>query len=222
MTDPEMPRLGSTPNSASARPSHGNPCSALVMKAGPGAPFLRASGGLYGWLIVAKQRYDKPMPNRTNMITGAAGEYYVAYQLSAMGYVVGVPRANVPGVDLLVADVSGRESVAIQVKTSSGAKRVFKRNPENGRWEFDVGERGRHLLGPNLLYVFVDLRGGEGVPDVFVVPSAVVHGFFNDGVERLRYMMWIPESEAEEYRDRWDIIEAALHTEQKTVSGASS
>lgn len=100
------------------------------------------------------------MPERATTITAAAGEFYVAYQLSARGYVVAIPRANVPSLDLLVSDVTGQRSVSIQVKTSSGANRTFKRNPGNDRLEFDVGEKGKHIRGTNLIYAFVDLKLG--------------------------------------------------------------
>ncbi|MGA2272757.1 MAG: hypothetical protein ABSH00_04320 [Bryobacteraceae bacterium] len=107
------------------------------------------------------------MPDRQTAITAAAGEFYVAYQLSARGYVVAIPRANVPSIDLLVSDVTGARSVSIQVKTSSGAKRTFKRNPEKDRWVFDVGEKGKYLRGEKFFYAFVDLKWGEGPPEVF-------------------------------------------------------
>ena len=119
-----------------------------------------------------------------------------------------IPRANVPSVDLMVSDVTGQHCFSIQVKTSSGAKRTFKRNPGNDRWEFDVGEKAKQLRGPNLIYAFVDLNWGDGVPKVFVVPSEIVFQFFNDGVTRLRYMMWIDSTEEEAFSERWDLIAA--------------
>jgi len=143
-------------------------------------------------------------------ITAAAGEYYVAYQLSARGYIVAIPRANVPSLDLLVSDISGRRSISVQVKTSSGASRTFKRRPENERWEFDVGPKGKSSCGENLLYAFVDLKWGDGTPEVFIVRSKVVFDFFNDGIDRKRYMMWISLAEAEAFRERWDVVEDAF------------
>jgi hypothetical protein len=150
------------------------------------------------------------MPARTTAMTAAAGEFYVAYELSARGYIVAIPRANVPSLDLLVSDMSGRRSVSIQVKTSSGARRTFKRQPENERWEFDVGEKARFSCGENLFYAFVDLRWREAAPEVFIVPSKAVVEAFNDGIDHKRYMMWITSREIGKFRERWDIIEAAL------------
>ncbi len=150
------------------------------------------------------------MPTRPTAITAAAGEFYVAHRLSARGFVVAIPRANVPSLDLLVSDASGAQSVSIQVKTSSGAWREHKRNPERAHWEFDVGEKCMHQRSDRLFYTFVDLNWGDGSPRVFVVPSHVVHEQMNDGCERKRFMMWITAGEEKDYLERWDLVQKAL------------
>ncbi|MCE5311476.1 MAG: hypothetical protein LLG20_27895 [Acidobacteriales bacterium] len=150
------------------------------------------------------------MPTRPTTITAAAGEFYVAHQLSVRGFLVAIPRANVPSLDLLVSDASGAHSVSIQVKTSSGAWRDYKRTPERDHWEFDVGEKAMHQKSERLFYTFVDLNGGDGSPKVFVVPSHVVHEQMNDGCDRKRFMMWITAGEEKDYLERWDLVESAL------------
>lgn len=150
------------------------------------------------------------MPKRTSALTAAAGEYYVAFQLSARGYSVGIPRANTPAVDLLVANETGTKTLAIQVKTSSWARRDRKRNPSESHWEWDVGKRAVTLRGDNLFYAFVDLRWAKGEPPVvFFVPSNVVADEMGR-LSRTRYMFWIYDTDAGKYRERWDIIERIL------------
>jgi len=69
------------------------------------------------------------MPERPPVLTAAAGEFYVAYKLSALGHSVGIPRANTPGVDLLVGNPTGSMSLLLQVKTSARARRESRRTP---------------------------------------------------------------------------------------------
>lgn len=161
------------------------------------------------------------MPTRPTVITAAAGEFYVAHRLSVRGFVVAIPRANVPSLDLLVSDASGAQSASIQVKTSSGAWREHKRNPERAHWEFDVGEKGMHQKSDRLFYAFVDLNWDEGAPKVFVVPSSAVHAQRNDGYERKRFMMWITEAEGKDFLERWDLVENLLagpYTDERSRS----
>jgi len=137
-------------------------------------------------------------------LTGAAGEHYIAYQLSLRGYCVGLSRGGSPFVDIMISNNTG-EGVAIQVKTSNGARRNFKRDPSKNRWEFDVGPKARTLGGERLFYAFVDLKWGAGLPDVFVVPSLNVRNRFA-GTSWPRNLHWIMDSEANLWLNRWDHI----------------
>ena len=110
--------------------------------------------------------------------------------------------------DIMIANPSG-EGVAIQVKTSNGARREYKRNPANNRWEFDVGHKARTLVGPRLFYIFVDLNWGHGTPNVFIVPSDHVQKRFA-GTNFARNMFWLMDNKKDEYLERWDYIEATL------------
>jgi hypothetical protein len=150
------------------------------------------------------------MSTRFTSITAAAGEFYVAHRLSVRGLVVAIPRAGVPSLDLLVSDPAGAQSVSIQVKTSSGAWRDHKRNPERSHWEFNVGAKAANQDGDRLFYTLVDLNWGEGVPRVFVVPSKAVSEQMNDGFERKMFMLWITAAEEKDYFERWDLIDSAL------------
>jgi hypothetical protein len=87
------------------------------------------------------------MVKRPTALTAAAGEHFVAFKLSAMGYLVAMTRGGSPTVDLLVGDLSGEAAISIQVKTSSGARR-------SNRWEWDVGRKGLTLRGNSILGFF--------------------------------------------------------------------
>jgi hypothetical protein len=66
------------------------------------------------------------MSRQSTALTAAAGEHYVAYKLSAMGYPVAMTRGGSPTLDLMVGDLSGH-SVSIQVKTSRWAHHRYVR-----------------------------------------------------------------------------------------------
>lgn len=143
-------------------------------------------------------------------LTGAAGEHYVAYRLSMMGYCVGLSRGGSPFVDIMLSNSTG-DGVAIQVKTSNGARREYKRKSDNNRWEFDVGKKAETLGGPRLFYAFVDIKWDVDFPDVFVVPSADVRKAFA-GTSYPRNIFWIMDGMKDQYFERWDLIADCLQS----------
>lgn len=162
------------------------------------------------------------MPKRATALTGSAGEHYVAYALSARGFPVARTRGGSPTVDLMVGNLSGTETISIQVKTSNWAWRSFIRKPMKNHWEWDVGWKATQLRGQSIFYAFVDLKWDPATspaPDVFIVPSAVVA----DAVAgpRSRYMFWIMESDAETYRECWNLLTDRLdHSDVAPVPAA--
>ena len=98
------------------------------------------------------------MPERATILTAAAGEHFIAYKLSALGYPVALTRSGSPTIDLMVGDLKGEKSIMIQVKTSNWARRIAKRKPENSGWTWDVGKKALYLKGENIFYAFVDLK----------------------------------------------------------------
>lgn len=147
------------------------------------------------------------MPRRATALTGSAGEHFVAYALSARGYPVALTRGGSPTVDLMVGNLSGTETLSIQVKTSNWAWRWFKRKPANNHWEWDVGWKATQLRGASIFYAFVDLKWDPETaptPDVFIVPSDVVANAVAG--QRSRYMFWIMEADANQYRDNWRLL----------------
>lgn len=100
-------------------------------------------------------------------LSGTAGEFFVAAELSRKGYVASFTARNTKGIDILAANTDATKTVGIQVKTNQGGKEwVLK-----ARAEKDTAE--------NLFYVFVRLRQ-EGLPDFYVVPRSEVAKYARD------------------------------------------
>jgi hypothetical protein len=149
------------------------------------------------------------MPSRATALTGAAGEHFVAYRLSNLGYPVALTRGGSPTVDLMVGDLSGNATLSIQVKTSNFAWRQFKRKPEKNGWLWDVGDKALKLNGENIIYAFVDLKGDPlGLPDVFLVESKHVFGYVKP--EHTRYMFPLCEKDGLAIKNKWDLIQSKL------------
>ena len=77
-------------------------------------------------------------------LTGAAGVFYVASELSMRGMVAIPTIRNVAGADILVSDPEGKHFAFIQVKTSK-SKVTF----------WPLGNNFRDWVGENCYYVFV-------------------------------------------------------------------
>jgi len=97
------------------------------------------------------------------VLSGVAGEYFVAAELTARGFIASITLRNTKGVDILCSNASATKSVAIQVKTNKASDRTWVMN-----------EKCEHYFADNLFYVLVNLNNGRKAPDYFVVPSSVV------------------------------------------------
>ena len=53
----------------------------------------------------------------SSILTGVAGEYFVAAELSLRGYVASITLRNTKGIDIVVSNEEGNKTVNIQVKT---------------------------------------------------------------------------------------------------------
>ena len=63
------------------------------------------------------------MMNNTKLnkqLSGVAGEYYVAAELSRNGYLAAITLRNSDRIDILASDVHAKKQLAIQVKTTQG------------------------------------------------------------------------------------------------------
>lgn len=102
-------------------------------------------------------------------MTGIAGEYYVAAELSRRGYVASFTLRNTKGIDILVSSEDGSKSRAIQVKSS---------NNESKAWV--LNKKSELSFSDNLFYVFVNLKTVDSRPDFYIVPSKVVAKFVKE------------------------------------------
>jgi len=102
----------------------------------------------------------------SSLLSGVAGEYFVAAELSRRGYIASVTLRNTRGIDILASNTDATRSVGIQVKTRQGAETtwVLSKRAE----EVPDGD-----VASNLCYVFVSLNGAEA-PSYYVVPRAIV------------------------------------------------
>jgi len=96
-------------------------------------------------------------------LSGVAGEYFVAGELSHLGYIASITLRNTKGIDILVSNSNATRQVAIQVKTNQGTKP-----------EWVLNKKAEDFYSDNLYYVFVTLKNTKERPDFYVVPSKVV------------------------------------------------
>jgi hypothetical protein len=160
------------------------------------------------------------MPIRPTGLTGCAGEHFVAYRLSAMGYVVALTRSGSPSVDLMVGTPDGKKAVTIQVKTATEASYTHKRNPEKDYWTWRVGTKAKEPGGKPPFYAFVDLRAGEeepskfskskqAMPDVFIIPADEVANTCQKQ-EVSEGWFWRERKDMEKWHEAWDLIKKCL------------
>jgi hypothetical protein len=94
-------------------------------------------------------------------LSGIAGTYYVAAELSRRGYVALVTLKNTAGVDIFVSSEESFKSVGIQVKT----------NQHNKRKGWLLSKKNEELINENLVYVLVNMKKEGERPDFYIVPS---------------------------------------------------
>jgi len=109
----------------------------------------------------------------SKILTGIAGEYFVAAELSRRGYVASLTLRNTRGIDILASNAEATKSVGIQVKTNQGSKHWL------------LSEKAERDTAENLFYVFVNLNGRE-MPDYHIVPRAVVAEYV-----RKQHALWL-------------------------------
>lgn len=150
------------------------------------------------------------MPVRANSLTGAAGEHYVAYELSRMGCPVGLTRGGSPSVDLMAGNPERGSAVSIQVKTSEDAYRHRKRDNTDW-WCWRFAPKGTLSQGDSLFYAFVSLHNQEHkpLPVVFIMPAREVVACFATG-EWARGWFGIVGPDCEKWHEAWQLIKEKL------------
>jgi hypothetical protein len=140
-------------------------------------------------------------------LSGVAGEYFVAAELSRRGYVASITLRNTRGIDILASNADATRSVGIQVKTKQGRGAVWMLNQKVETLD----------LAKNLVFVFVCLNDLTA-PDYYIVPQKTVIKYARDHHEE-----WLrtPRRDGKPHRDsamrkfrdpdkrfldRWDIL----------------
>jgi hypothetical protein len=146
-------------------------------------------------------------------LVGVAGEYYIAFRLSAMGYHVGLTAPGARAVDLLVSKPETGKSITIQAKTMQQSLSPIKKYGPFWKWRV-----GTSRINPREMfyYLFVDLRDDlSTAPDVFIVPSLrlekpLLEEYPQSGPPFRDAWCVISDKDKGAYLNRWDIIEGAL------------
>jgi hypothetical protein len=143
-------------------------------------------------------------------LSGVAGEYLVAAELSRRGFIASLTIRNAKGIDILASNLDATKSVGIQVKTNQNGKKY---------WLMNV--KAERILGTNLFYVFVSLHGENALPRYHVVPSSTVAEYISKshknwlttpgvrGQTRQDTKMRKFEDYEDKFLDRWDLLELA-------------
>jgi hypothetical protein len=143
----------------------------------------------------------------SSILSGVAGEYYVAAELSKRGYIASITLRNSKGVDIVCTNEDASKSAAIQVKTNRRSSRDWMLN-----------QKSEDYFADNLFYVFVNLNDNLRPPDFFIVSSKDVATHARDS-----HAEWLKtpgrggqahndstvrkfSDPDEEYLNRWDLL----------------
>jgi hypothetical protein len=99
-------------------------------------------------------------------LTGIAGEYFVAAELSRRGFMASITLRNNDSIDIHASKLSEDKIFAIQVKTNQSGSRSWILNKKS---ELHKKE--------NFFYIFVSLKTEVQRPEYFIVPSKILADF---------------------------------------------
>ncbi len=102
----------------------------------------------------------------SNTLTGIAGEYFVAAELSRRGFMASITLRNNDSVDIHASKLSTGKMFAIQVKSN-----------QSGRSEWIMNKKAEVTHSANHYYVFVALKSVYERPLFYIVPSKEVARF---------------------------------------------
>lgn len=107
-----------------------------------------------------------PMPDAAKIpavLAGVAGEYFVAAELSRLGYIASISLRNTRGIDILATNQDGSRSITIQCKTS-----------QKRRKSWILNDKSEDFASDSHFYVFVSLGKSGERPRYHIVPGHVV------------------------------------------------
>lgn len=142
----------------------------------------------------------------SKILSGVAGEHFVAAELTRRGYIASLTSKNTKGIDILASNEDASKTVGIQVKT--------KQTGGDG-WILSKGNEDYY--SDNLYYVFVNLNGLD-MPTFYITPSKVVADYI-----RINHQEWLDtpgrsgmphkdnpirvfKDEQNVYQDQWSLL----------------
>jgi hypothetical protein len=162
------------------------------------------------------------MTKSDKAILAACGEYYVSAYLSGNHLIAALPRAGVPGCDLLVTAEKRGPAIRVQVKTGGTASK--KKDTKEGwifLWWSDFSAIEND--DKNLWYAYVYLNDwprGDTQPEVFFVPSdVVVRTLKKCKADDEMAFFWMKEGEALQYKGK-NGLQAILNALGQTTANA--
>ncbi len=132
-------------------------------------------------------REPAPRIKGRKILTGIAGEHFVAGELSRQGWIVGLTAKNSASVDVLAKREHSSTTLSLQVKSRTAAY----------PWAWRVGAKPEKRDCD--FYVLVDLRDVGEAPHYYVVPIAEVIRVWKYEQVRTR--------DVEQFREKWDLLE---------------
>ena len=157
-----------------------------------------------------KNTNKKANPKPTSIppvLTGVAGEYFVAAELSRRGYIASISLRNTRGIDVLATNQAATRSITIQCKTNQSGARSWM-----------LSEKSEDFFAPDHYYVFVALGSATDRPRFHVVPSEIVANYIaqshqqwlrapgRDGRQHVDSAMRNFKDPDDTYLDRWDLL----------------
>jgi hypothetical protein len=120
-------------------------------------------------------------------ITGIAGEYLVAGELSRRDFMASITLRNNDSIDIHASKLSTNKIFAIQVKTT-----------QSGRRNWMLNKKAESIKADNLFYVFVSFKKLLERPEYFIVPSTIVA----DTVKK-EHALWLltPGEKGQQHKD---------------------
>lgn len=139
---------------------------------------------------------------RSAALRDVAGVYHVASRLAYEGFHATVARGAGTGTDVLAGLPGASDTVAIAVRTTEC--------PPHRGCEWRVGKGAALAEDPDLLVALVDLKDGEELPGMWVVPSARIRDHFASLEEPGRYRYRPAVEELVPYENNWGLVEEHL------------
>jgi hypothetical protein len=126
-------------------------------------------------------------------LTGMAGVYMVAAELTQQGFIASPTSRSARGADILVADQNCKHACSLQVKTNGKNASFWLLNPH-----------AKDMVSPTHLYVLVNIIKDRS--EFFIVPSRVVARRMD--IAKQGKGMWysISRENVKEFKDKWDLL----------------